>query len=109
MIKLINLLEATYTDTFELQDDDLINKGFKLGEPEIDPKTGASTNTVVYLPKFEQIRKDILNMRKEFQPFKFSRNEDIAGLAKDINTNLTKLSQMVFAIDKMIELQKKSK
>ena len=30
-------------------------------------------------------------MRKEFQPFKFSQNEDIAGLAKNINTNLTKL------------------
>ena len=48
-------------------------------------------------------------MRKEFQPFKFSQNADVAGLAKDINTNLTKLSQMVFAIDKMIELQRKSK
>jgi len=109
MIKLINLLEAIYTDAPESPDNDLINKGFKLGKPEIDPETGASTTTVTYLPKFEQIRRDILSMRKEFQPFKFSQNEDVAGLARDINTNLTKLSQMIFAIDKMIELQKKSK
>ena len=109
MIKLINLLEAVYTDKPEGPDDDLMQKGFKLGEPEIDPETGTSTTTVTYLPKFEQLRRDIVNMRKEFQPFKFSQNEDIAGLAKNINTNLTKLSQMIFALDKMVELQKKSK
>jgi hypothetical protein len=48
-------------------------------------------------------------MRKEFQPFKFSANEDIAKVAKDINTNLTKVSQMIFALEKMIELQNKNK
>jgi hypothetical protein len=108
MIKLTDLLEAIYAEQPE-SPDDMMSRGFKLGEPEIDPETGTSTTTVTYLPKFEQIRKDIINMRKEFQPFKFSQNEDVAGLAKNINTNLTKLSQMIFAIDKMIELQKKSK
>jgi len=108
MIKLTNLLNEIYEEKPE-SPDDLMNKGFKLGEPTIDPETGTSTTTVTYLPKFEQIRKDIINMRKEFQPFKFSSNEDVAGLAKNINTNLTKLSQMIFAIDKMIELQRKSK
>jgi hypothetical protein len=48
-------------------------------------------------------------MRKEFQPFKFSANEDIAKIAKNINTNLTKVSQMIFALEKTIELQNKSK
>ena len=109
MIKLIGLLEAIYTDKPEGPDDNLMQQGFKLSEPTVDPETGASSTTVTYLPKFEQIRKDIIQMRKEFQPFKFSQNEDVAGLAKNINTNLTKLSQMIFAIDKMIELQRKSK
>ena len=108
MIKLNDLLNEIYAEKPE-SSDDMLNKGFKLSEPEIDPETGTSTTTVTYLPKFEQIRKDIIKMRKEFQPFKFSQNTDIAGLAKDINTNLTKLSQMIFAIDKMIELQIKSK
>ena len=48
-------------------------------------------------------------MRKEFQPFGFSSNEDIAKVAKGINTNLTKVSQMIYALEKMIELQNKSK
>ena len=109
MIKLTNLLNEIYTDKPESPDEDLMQQGYKLGKPEIDPTTGASMSTVTYLPKFEQIRRDIINMRKEFQPFRFSQNEDVANLAKDINTNLTKLSQMIFAIDKMIELQRKSK
>ena len=46
-------------------------------------------------------------MRKDFHPFKFSSNPDIAKLAKDINTNITKLTQMIFALDKTVELQKK--
>jgi hypothetical protein len=46
-------------------------------------------------------------MRKEFQPFKFSSNPDIAKISKDINTHLTKASQLIFALDKMVELQRK--
>ena len=107
MIKLTDLLEAVYTDKPEAPDEDLMQQGFKLSKPEIDPETGTSSTTVTYLPKFEQIRRDVIQMRKEFQPFKFSQNPDIAGLSKDINTNLTKLSQMIFALDKMIELQRK--
>jgi len=107
MIKLQTLLEAIYTDRPDSPDEDLMQKGFKLGEPEINPETGTTTTSVTYLPKFEQIRREVIQMRKEFQPFKFSQNSDIAGLSKDINTNLTKLSQMIFALDKMIELQRK--
>jgi hypothetical protein len=107
MIKLTDLLEAVYTDKPEGPDDNLMRQGFKLSEPEVNPETGASMTTVTYLPKFEQIRRDILTLRKEFQPFKFSSNSDIAGVAKEINTNITKLSQLIFALDKMIELQRK--
>ena len=91
----------------ETNDDEMVQRGFKLGKPEVDPETGTVMNTVKYLPKFEQVRREVLKMRKEFQPFKYSSNEDIAKLAKDINTNMTKLSQMIFALDKMVELQRK--
>jgi hypothetical protein len=109
MIKLQTLLEDIYTDAPDTPDEDLMQQGFKLGKATIDPATGTSTTTVTYLPKFEQIRKDIIKLRKEFQPFRFSSNPDIASVAKEINTNMTKLSQMIFALDKMIELQRQSK
>jgi hypothetical protein len=109
MIKLQDLLEEVYVQTpdGEEGDDTLMKKGFKLGKATIDPETGASVTDVTYLPAFEQIRRQALTMRKEFQPFKFSANGDIAKVAKDINTNLTKVSQLIFALEKMIELQNK--
>jgi hypothetical protein len=109
MIKLTDLLEEVYVQTpdGEEGDDTLMKKGFKLGKATIDPETGASVTDVTYLPAFEQIRRQALTMRKEFQPFKFSANKDIAKVAKDINTNLTKVSQLIFALEKMIELQNK--
>ena len=110
MIKLTDLLEVyVQTPDGEEGDDTLMKQGFKLGKATVDPETGASVTDVTYLPAFEQIRRQALTMRKEFQPFKFSANEDIAKIAKNINTNLTKVSQMIFALEKTIELQNKSK
>jgi hypothetical protein len=112
MIKLTDLLdEAVYVQTpdGEEGDETLMKQGFKLGKATVDPTTGASITDVEYLPEFEQIRRNILTMRKQFQPFKFSADENVAKVAKEINTNMTKLSQLVFALDKMIELQSKRK
>ena len=88
-------------------DDEFLKTGMRMSKPTIDPETGASTSTVEYLPPFEQVRRDVIKMRKEFQPFKFSSNPDIAKVSKDINTHLTQLSQLIFALDKMIELQRR--
>ena len=111
MIKLTDLLEEVYVQTpdGEEGDDALMKQGFKLGKATIDPETGASVTDVTYLPAFETLRRQTIRMRKEFQPFGFSSNEDIAKVAKGINTNLTKVSQMIYALEKMIELQNKSK
>jgi hypothetical protein len=117
MIKLIKLLElekptniyAPGEEQGNAPEKDLMQKGFKLGKATIDPETGASVTDVTYLPAFETLRRQTIRMRKEFQPFGFSSNEDIAKVAKGINTNLTKVSQMIYALEKMIELQNKSK
>jgi hypothetical protein len=118
MIKLTDLLgeaivkpENIYSQGQEPKsgETDLMNRGFKLGNTKVDPETGASVSDVEYLPEFENIRRKVLSMRKEFQPFKFSSNPDIAKISKDINTHMTKVSQLIFALDKMIELQRKSK
>jgi len=88
-------------------DDEFMKTGMRMSKPVIDPETGSSTSTVEYLPPFEQVRRDVIKMRKEFQPFKFSSNPDIAKVSKDINTHLTQVSQLIFALDKMIELQRR--
>jgi hypothetical protein len=110
MIKLKDILYEVYVQMpGEEGDDELMQKGFKLGKSTTDPETGAVSTDVEYLPEFEQIRRQILTMRKQFQPFKFAADENVAKVAKEINSNMTKLSQLIFALDKMVELQRKSK
>ena len=110
MIKLKDLLEEVYVEKpSATDDDDLMQKGFKLSNPTVNPETGAIASDVTYLPEFENIRRQVLKMRKEFQPFKFSSNEDIAKISKEINNHLTKVSNLVFTLDKTIELERKSK
>jgi len=87
-------------------EDDFLKKGYKTSEPVINPETGTSTTTVTYLPKLKQTRMDLYKMRDQFRPYKFSSNPDIAKLAKDISTNMTKLNNMILALDGMIEAEK---
>ena len=91
----------------ETSDEDFLKKGFRTKKTTIDPETGAVSSEVEYLPSFERVRRDLLKFRKEFQPFKFHPNEPIAKSAKDLNTLLTKAANLVFALDKMVELQRK--
>jgi hypothetical protein len=87
--------------------DDFLKQGFRTKQSSVNPETGTVTSDVEYLPAFEQVRRDLLKYRKEFQPFKYHPNESIAKSAKDLNTLLTKAANLVFALDKMVELTKK--
>ena len=49
-----------------------------------------------------------MQQRNDIKPFKFSSNPDIASVAKEADKIAGKLSQLIFALDKMIELQSKS-
>ena len=115
MIRLINLLkEADDPESSEerikkLYDDEkeFFRKGFKLSPPEINPETGTSTSTATYLPKFKQIRKDLYQMEKDIEAFKYSRDEDIELLAVEGVKALRRISKIILALDKRIELKGK--
>ena len=111
MIKLEKLLQEVYVEMPPKNDgaEELIQKGFKMGEPEVDPATGKISTSVTYLPKFKQMRIELVQKRNELKPFKFSANEDIAKVATEADKMIGKLSQLIFALDKMVELQQKSK
>jgi hypothetical protein len=109
MIKLSDLLnEAAYVQLPGGEEpEELISKGFTTSKPEVDPETGKITTTVQYLPKFKQMRFDLMQQRSDIKPFKFSANPDIANIAKEADKAIGKLSQLIFALDKMVELQQK--
>ena len=110
MIKLTDIIkEAAYVEMPPDSGEELIQKGFKMSEPVVDPETGRITTDVTYLPKFKQMRIELIQKRNEVKPFKFSSNEDIAKVATETDKMFGKLSQLIFALDKMIELQQKSK
>jgi hypothetical protein len=111
MIKLEKLLQEVYVEMPPKDDgaEELIQKGFKMGEPEVDPATGKISTSVTYLPKFKQMRIELIQKRNEIKPFKFSSNEDIVKVATEADKMIGKLSQLIFALDKMIELQQKNK
>lgn len=119
MIKLIDILneveipitgtEGEKVASFKpKQGDEAFKRGYKNIKTSIDPETGAFTQEFEALPKFDDIRRAILSYRKEVQPFKYSTNKDIAKVAKDANTTLYKAAQLVLALNKMLELQRKS-
>ena len=107
MIKLQDLVNEIYAQEPDNPNTDIIQKGYRLRSSEVDPETGKVTSDVEYLPQFEEIRRQLLIYRKEIQPFKYSSNADIAKLSKEVNTAMTKLSQMIFALDKMMELERR--
>lgn len=90
-------------------DDEAFKRGYKSITTTVDPVTGQTTTEFEALPKFDAIRRQLLSYRKEVQPFKYSANEDVAKVAKETNSLLTKASQMIYTLDKMLELQRKSK
>ena len=110
MIKLKDLLDEVYVEKpIAVDDEDLMKQGFKLGKPTVNPETGAVASDVTYLPEFENVRRQVLKMRKEFQPFNYSSNADVAKISKEITKHMTQISQLIFALDKTIELERKSR
>jgi hypothetical protein len=108
MIKLLNLINEEIEVRPPMvdmpnDDNDFIKQGFRTkdgGEGEF--------STVEYLPSFEKVKRSLIKDRNEFQFLKFHSNENIAKTAKDLNTLLTKAANMVFTLQKMIELEQKT-
>jgi hypothetical protein len=109
MIKLSDLLkEAAYVQLPSGEEpEELISKGYTMGKPEVDPETGKITTSVQYLPKFKQMRLDLMQQRKQISPFKYSSNPDIVKVTTEADKMIGKLYKLISALDDMISLQQK--
>jgi hypothetical protein len=88
------------------QDDEAFERGYKSIKTSMDSETGTFTQEFEALPKFDDIRRNILKYRREVQAFKYSANKDVAKVATEANATLYKAAQLVMALDKMLELQR---
>lgn len=106
MIKLINLLREVEEIEPPFADDEFIEKSFRTTPGEIDPETGTIVSKVEYMPKFDQIKRELYKYRNQFLPFKQHPDPAIAKNAKEINTLLTKAALSVLALEGSINLYK---
>jgi hypothetical protein len=98
--------ELTLADLTPEELEDLFKKG-SIMVPISDPsRPGASASQVFYLPKMDQVKRDIVQNKREFDVFTFIKDPDIKETAKEINKLYNKLYRTMDALDKLIKLKR---
>jgi len=102
--------QVTIADLTPEEKDELFAKGSLLVKMPSDPnRPETSVSQVINLPKIDQIKKDIIQNKKEFDLFMFSPDPDIKAIAKEINKNFNQLYRAMNALDKSIDLKKRGR
>ncbi len=90
--------------------DELFKKGSLLVKIPSDPnRPETSVSQVINLPKIDQIKREVIQNKREFDIFTFSANPDIKNTAKEINKLYNQLFRAMNALDKLIELQRQGR
>jgi hypothetical protein len=90
--------------------EELLKKGSVMIKMPQDPnRPETSTSQVINLPRIDQIKKDVIQNKKEFDVFTFSSNQQIKDVAKEINILHNKLFRAMNALDKLLQLQKQGR
>ena len=112
-MKLIDILkelreETNIADLTPEQRKELFKKGSIMVKLPPDPNRPnvSSASQVINLPKMDQIKREIIKNKQEFDMFTFSSDEDIKSIAKEINNLYNKLFRAMNALDKTINLKK---
>ena len=102
--------QLTIADLTPEEKDELFAKGSLLIKMPADPnRPETSVSQVINLPKMDQIKKDIIQSKKEFDVFMFSPDSDIQAIAKEINKNFNQLYRAMNALDKSIDLKRRGR
>ena len=102
--------QVTMADLTPEEYEELLRKGSILVKMPPDPNRPETISSqVINLPKMDQIKREVIQNKKEFDVFAFSSNPDIKNVAKEINALYNKLFRAMNALDKMLELQRKGR
>ena len=102
--------EITMADLTPEEYDELFKKGTLLVKLPSDPnRPETSASQVINLPKIDQIKKDVIQNKREFDVFMFSTNPDVKNTAKEINNLYNKLFRAMNALDKLLDLQRRGR
>ena len=102
--------KITITDLSPEEKEDLFKKGSLAVSMHHDPdRTETSVSQVINLPRIDQVKRDIIKNKKEFDAFKFSSNEQIKDVAKKINKLHNELFTAMDALGKLLDLQRQGR
>ena len=102
--------QVTIADLTPEEKEELFKKGSLLVKMPSDPnRPETSISQVINLPKIDQIKRDIIQNKREFDIFTFSANPDVKNTAKEINKLYNNLFRAMNALDKLIQLQKQGR
>jgi len=101
--------EVTIADLNPEELDQLMKKGTVMVPIEDPSRPDSSTSQVINLPKIDQIKKDVIQNKREFDVFTFSSNPEIKSVAKEINKLYNSLFKAMNALDKLLILQKQGR
>jgi hypothetical protein len=102
--------EITIADLTPEEIEDLLKKGSLMVNLPSDPsRPETSISQVINLPRIDQVKRDIIKNKKEFDAFKFSSNEQIKDVAKKINKLHNELFVAMDALGKLLDLQKQGR
>ena len=102
--------EITMADLTPEEYEELMRRGSVLVRMPSDPNRPETiVSKVINLPKIDQIKREVIQNKREFDVFTFSANPDIKNTAKEINKLYNQLFRAMNALDKMLELQRKGR
>ena len=103
--------EITIADLTPEEKEELFKRGSVMVKIAPDPNRPevTSASQVINLPKMDQIKREIIKNKQEFDVFTFSSDEDIKTIAKEINNLYNKLFRATNALDKTIELKRRGR
>lgn len=102
--------EITISDLSPEQKRELYKTGRILVPLPQDPdRPEMSASQVINLPKIDNIKRTIIQNKREFDVFTFSTNPDIAATAKEISKLYNQLFRAMNALDKLMALEKQGR
>ena len=102
--------KLTIADLSPEEKEDLFKQGSLAVRMPSDPnRPETSMSQVINLPKIDQVKRDIIKNKKEFDAFIFSSNPEIKATAKQINKLHNELFRAMDALNKLLELQRQGR
>ena len=102
--------EITINDLSPKDKEKLLQQGTLMIPLPQDPNRPETTSSqVINLPKIDQVKRDIIKNKKEFDAFVYSTNPEIKATAKQINKLHNELFRAMDALGKLLELQRQGR